>query len=82
MKILNKFLSLQATKLKLWRLERQRKCLVWQKRYLQAVLQSMEDGNGNAMCKSSCNCTTSSSEGHSISFDKQDSQNKNRPTFR
>lgn len=31
------------TKLRIWKLERQKKCLVWQKKYLQAILQNMED---------------------------------------
>ena len=82
-----KILFFQTTKLRLWRLERQRKCLVWQKRYLQAVLQSMDhEGNaaaGHSPCKnnSCCNCTTSSSEGHSMSFEKQENQeSRKRPT--
>ena len=39
-------------KLRIWRLERQKKCLVWQKKYLQAVLQNVEnEGNGNEHCR-------------------------------
>merc|ERR1719382_342512 len=57
-------------KLRIWRLERQKKCLVWQKKYLQAVLQNVEnEGNGIEQCRnnSSCNCNnTSSSESHSL----------------
>jgi len=56
-------------KLRIWRLERQKKCLVWQKKYLQAVLQNVEnEGNGNELCRqNSCNCNnTSSSECHSL----------------
>ena len=36
-KLSNILLFFQTTKLRLWRLERQRKCLVWQKRYLQVT---------------------------------------------
>ena len=74
----------QTTKLRLWRLERQRKCLVWQKRYLQAVLQNMEIEGGQcqtSLCKSSCNCTSGSSDGHSISFEKPEPR-KQPPKFR
>ena len=39
-------------KLRIWRLERQKKCLVWQKKYLQAVLQNVEnEGNGIEQCR-------------------------------
>ena len=39
-------------KLRIWRLERQKKCLVWQKKYLQAVLQNVEnEANGNEHCR-------------------------------
>merc|ERR1712241_1644376 len=59
-----------AMKLRIWRLERQKKCLVWQKKYLQAVLQNVENEGGitTEHCRNnSCNCNnTSSSESHSL----------------
>jgi len=72
-------------KLRLWRLERQKKCLVWQKKYLQAVLQNMEETTNNSeQCKNTCNCITSSSESHSLLSNNSlgHSNNRKRLSFR
>ena len=76
---------LQPMKLRLWRLERQKKCLVWQKKYLQAVLQNMEETTNNSeQCKNTCNCITSSSESHSLLSNNSlgHSNNRKRLSFR
>merc|ERR1712012_558328 len=76
--------SKPAMKLRLWRLERQKKCLVWQKKYLQAVLQNMEETSSSEQCKNTCNCITSSSESHSLLSNNSlgHSNNRKRLSFR